>query len=340
MLVRFPAISEKLMKKQNGAQTPLEVPRSTPAPTGYGQGARQETASAAHQGHNSQYESQQEQGGCGFQDSTAGWYEEPAHEGFISTKDFVSSGEKFDLMRQEAKVVDPDERDDDDLEETHEEAQWEAALPASVRSLAREQGVKIPTARMGTPQERQLFKENYLRPEFRSGSTSANAHEAIDFGAFADWWNAKIGELESAHDFSSGLFRKTAQLLRTHYKERERVINISTTIAQTNDDGETLREQNRALRDEHRDPARGGGCCQVPASRRKRSRCAVLGTATCSGQCHLHCLSRNGDGDFADAWADAQRTAAGDDDEGTADAEHSEQPQPPPTPPPPHCCWR
>ena len=55
------------------------------------------------------------------------------------------------------------------------------------RWLAHCEGVKIPTTKISTLEERQLFIENVNN--FRTASRgNANQHGSIDFDAFAAWW--------------------------------------------------------------------------------------------------------------------------------------------------------
>ena len=205
---------------------------------------------------------------------------------FVRTGDDESGGGGGDGNDDDADCDDGDE-----LSETHEQALLAAMMPESLRWLARADGVTIPVTKMGTPEEKQLFKDNYLRPEFRSSSASSNAHSAIDFGLFAKWWNERIDELERKRGFTHNLLRKTGLLLRAYYKERARIINIATTIAQQQDaSGETLRERNFELYEEFRAPSRGDGCFQPAAGLQgRRSRTAAMETSCL--HCPAHCPS-------------------------------------------------
>ena len=204
------------------------------------------------------------------QDATANWFDEPVHSDWISTKEFVSSGEKFYLISNghDGDANDGAESDEDDLENTLEHQTWTAMLPPSLQWLARQEGVKIPTTRFATPQERDLFKDNYRR--FRSSSKSQDSHDQWDFAAMAVWWDAYVDELEKKRGFSSGIFRKTEAILRSFYKERLRIINIASTVAQSSESGAPLREVNFELQQALRDD--GGFAFLEGAPRPKRAR--------------------------------------------------------------------
>jgi hypothetical protein len=153
------------------------------------------------------------------QDATEDWYDEPVHGDWISTKEFVSTGEKFYLISKgdggddnKGGHGDEDDDADDDLEDTFEHQQWAAMLPPSLQWLATNEGVEIsttrfaantflplplhypgrianlnshPTTRVSTPAERELFKEQYRN--FPDTSNSQNSHDGWDFGAMAIW---------------------------------------------------------------------------------------------------------------------------------------------------------
>lgn len=93
------------------------------------------------------------------QGATINWYDGPVHPVWISTKEFVSSGEQFYLISNErdGDAIDGSESDADDLENTLEHRTWAAMLPPSLQWLARQEGAKIPTARFASPQEQGLF---------------------------------------------------------------------------------------------------------------------------------------------------------------------------------------
>ena len=126
--------------------------------------------------------------------------------------------------------------------------------------------------------EQSLFKGNQDRFNIQKGGVqSANTHDAIDFDAFAMWWNGVVKKNEESKEFGTGIFRKTAALLRAYYSERKRVLNIAATIAAVvpaaGDEGEafhtsTLRDESAVLRGALRDSsARGhGGEQQEPAA--------------------------------------------------------------------------
>ena len=108
--------------------------------------------------------------------------------------------------------------------------------------------------------EQSLFKGNQDRFNIQKGGVqSANTHDAIDFDAFAmcghvvEWRSKKN---EESKEFGTGIFRKTAALLRAYYSERKRVLNIAATIAAVvpaaGDEGEafhtsTLRDESAVL---------------------------------------------------------------------------------------------
>ena len=121
------------------------------------------------------------------QDATANWFDEPVHSDWISTKESVSSGEIFYLISNghDGDANDGAESDEDGLENTLEHQTWTAMLPPSLQWLARQEGAKIPTTRFATPQERDLFKDNYRR--FRSSSKSQDSHDQWDFAAMLRW---------------------------------------------------------------------------------------------------------------------------------------------------------
>ena len=105
--------------------------------------------------------------------------------------------------------------------------------------------------------EQSLFKGNQDRFNIQKGGVqSANTHDAIDFDAFAMWWNGVVKKNEESKEFGTGIFRKTAVLLRAYYSERKRVLNIAATIAAVvpaaGDEGEafhtsTLRDESAVL---------------------------------------------------------------------------------------------
>ena len=70
------------------------------------------------------------------------------------------------------------------------------------------------------------------------------------------WWNGVVKKNEESKEFGTGIFRKTAVLLRAYYSERKRVLNIAATIAAVvpaaGDEGEafhtsTLRDESAVL---------------------------------------------------------------------------------------------
>ena len=73
-----------------------------------------------------------------------------------------------------------------------------------------------------------------------TGMTSANAHEAIDYGLFASWWNDVVSENEQKRNFQSGIFRKTAALLRQHGTDRKKILDIHNTISGMNQSGDQV----------------------------------------------------------------------------------------------------
>lgn len=62
-------------------------------------------------------------------------------------------------------------------------------------------------------------------------SSSANAYDAVDYAAFAKFWEDHVKQLEKAGNLNSGIFRKTRGLLKKYGKEREAVLNKAITIA-------------------------------------------------------------------------------------------------------------
>ena len=108
-----------------------------------------------------------------------------------------------------------DKAAEDDLEEAGDVFMWRASMPPSLQWLASEERVLIPTTRVSTKEERALFKDNFLRfPAPRGATASADDRDGIDFNAFTLWWNYEVDAKEKGRDFTSGLFRKTAALLR------------------------------------------------------------------------------------------------------------------------------
>ena len=77
--------------------------------------------------------------------------------------------------------------------------------------------------------------------------SSANAHEAIDYGAFARWWNDIVSDNETKRNFQSGIFRKTAALLKQYGTDRKKIINIHNTISGMNDGGDQVIPRPEAL---------------------------------------------------------------------------------------------
>lgn len=89
------------------------------------------------------------------QEETANWFDEPVHRHWISTRDFASTGESFYCFT--GSTPDASESDDD-LTPTGEAKAWRETLPPSLRWLADSQNLKIPTTRVSTDEEKELFK--------------------------------------------------------------------------------------------------------------------------------------------------------------------------------------
>ena len=215
------------------------------------------------------------------QDATANWFETPSHPDWISTKDFEATSESFYLLGAGRGPRDDadDKAAEDDLEEADDVIMWRASMPPSLQWLASEERVLIPTTRVSTKEERALFKSNYLRfPAPRGATASSDDRDGIDFSAFTLWWNYEVDAKEKGRDFTSGLFRKTAALLRLHYKERLRILNIASTIAAPAPIAEgatqdaSIRDANLVLRGLLRNSERDDGHKKDPTLPSKRPR--------------------------------------------------------------------
>jgi len=204
------------------------------------------------------------------QEITSLLWDEPSHPQWISTRDYAGTKEEFYISKQRTAV----ESDDNDiLENIEDDVLWNKMMPKGMRWLAKAEGTVIPTTQLRTKQEKRLFEANY-RTFMRRNSTSANVFDAVDYSAFAVWWESKVQELEKSRDWESGIFRKTTALLKKYGKERERVLNIHSTIAATapNDATLTIRDANVALQGNLRDPGREGSDAfrePFPLSRRQ-----------------------------------------------------------------------
>ena len=95
---------------------------------------------------------------------------------------------------------------DDDLKPVGNSEAWRDALPPSQQWLAEAEGHQIPTSRVSTEEERDLFKDNYRR-FLTGGSSSQNSHDAYDYDAFAMWWNERVEALEQVCEGGQGYGR-------------------------------------------------------------------------------------------------------------------------------------
>ena len=157
-----------------------------------------------------------------IQEKTTSWFDEPAHPSWISTKDFMPTLEQFYLPKSApltGTLLNTDD-DDNELAESDDHVLWRQTPPPALRWLSDVEGHLIPTTRVSTPQEKWLFQENYRR--FMSRSASQNAHGAMDYASFAEWWNGRVEAYERDRNFCSGTFRKNAGLLKRHFNERMR----------------------------------------------------------------------------------------------------------------------
>ena len=77
-------------------------------------------------------------------------------------------------------------------------------------------------------------------PAHNTGTSSANAHEAINYDSFASWWNGVVSENETTRNFQSGIFRKTAALLKQYGTERKKILNIHNTISGLTQSGDQV----------------------------------------------------------------------------------------------------
>jgi len=90
------------------------------------------------------------------------WGDEAAHPDWISTKDFAPTDEVFYLIANQSSLgpIDDDGEEDGDIEKAEDFVFWHASLQPSWRWLANEERVLIPTTRVSTEQERELFRTN------------------------------------------------------------------------------------------------------------------------------------------------------------------------------------
>lgn len=194
------------------------------------------------------------------QEITASSCATPSHPHWTSTRDFAGTNEEFYISRSDTTDGGVDE--DDDIPEIDEDnVLWMKTMPESLHWLSRIQHQLIPTTQLSTKAERKMFKDNYRRfsvencvlrtgfarprthknwnradfdfgtGNFMTKSSSANAYEAVDWAAFAEFWEEHVRNLEKARNLNSGIFRKTSGLLRKYGKEREAVLNKAITIA-------------------------------------------------------------------------------------------------------------
>ena len=112
------------------------------------------------------------------------------HSGWTSTRDFASTGETFYFGS--FSIPDSKDEDLDDLAPIGDAKAWKEALPPSQQWLAEAEGCKIPTSRVSTEEEKQLYKENFPKIFNGQQNGSANSYDAIDFDAFTVWWNRQV----------------------------------------------------------------------------------------------------------------------------------------------------
>ena len=74
---------------------------------------------------------------------------------------------------------------------------------------------------VSTQEERNMFRDNWRR--FMTRTSSVNAHDAVNFDDFAQWWEGEVKQLEARRKFASKIFRKTPALLKQYAKERARL---------------------------------------------------------------------------------------------------------------------
>ena len=122
------------------------------------------------------------------QETTSLLWDETAHPHWISTRDYEGTKEEFYISKSRTAV---DGDDNDILENIEDDVLWNKMMPDGMRWLAKAEGTLIPATQLRTKQEKALFEANYRR--FMTGrSSSANCFDAVDYSAFAEWWEKQV----------------------------------------------------------------------------------------------------------------------------------------------------